>query len=451
MLRYGLGLAQRGIGKFFGLFGSKAEQVGAAAADVGAASTARTALGLKSLRASGGLTDDALEKGLSIVANETAAAAKSAAKGSWWTKPLMFLGLGGAADWLINGKQGLVGGAMNSTWTQLGQIEAEQNVVGKWHGIYKTIQEILDMFRIKDTFLNEWVEERLNSTRDKTSTYDRLTESEGLDTLKVAAEAVVPNVIDQGNQNIAALTVATPVVGYAGYKAMNYAMTAASASPVVETIEGNKGIFAKATDWLLHTKLGRIVGIGAVATAATAATIGYARAEETNDGSEPITTSSVTPPGQELGLIDQGVNFAKGLWSEATNTSEWSVGGALNLANAGAHGLVDGAGYLGSFAYANTVGWFTGQSTDEVHEQYVGAAIDSAFENTVGMPDLSGHWAQAVHTVGEFGMPAKAAGMAGARLITAFNLAEKVGFGATVTRGSIHLGTQMAAPTPTAF
>ena len=169
------------------------------------------------------------------------------------------------------------------------------------------------------------------------------------------------------------------------------------------------------------------------------------------------TTSAVTTPApaapQQASFfedpIGSTVNFANGLYEDA-DTKNWTLGNAGNLALSAGHGLVDGTAYLGSFAYANTVGWFTGQSTDEVHKNYVGAAVDTVFENTVGMPDLSGHWAQAVHFAGEMGLPTKAAGVAGIKLVQAFNLADKVGFGAKMLRGGTRFAPQMVigAPTP---
>ena len=45
------------------------------------------------------------------------------------------------------------------------------------------------------------------------------------------------------------------------------------------------------------------------------------------------------------------------------------------LANAGANGVAKGIGLVGSFAYANTIGWATGQTTNEIQEKYVGKAL----------------------------------------------------------------------------
>lgn len=142
----------------------------------------------------------------------------------------------------------------------------------------------------------------------------------------------------------------------------------------------------------------------------------------------------------------QEVGFLRGMFNDAADLDNWTVSNAVNLAHAAGHGVVDGVGLIGSFAYANTVGWFTGQSTDEVHNQYVGAAIDSAFEKTIGMPDLSGHWAQAVNNVSSFAAPGGAAVKLGRGLISAFKLTDAAGKGATAARISIHAGTQVAAP-----
>lgn len=289
-----------------------------------------------------------------------------------------------------------------------------------------------------------------------------------------ALETMIPNQIDLGSKPIAAGEATAAVLGAGGVGVWGYNKVfgkdksglggkgggdidpTGGARPgptgpkiAAEVEEGagksTKGFFARAAEHIAaHPKLS-LLGLGAtVAAGATYLMTRDAKADElgAEQPTAPITTSA-TAPAAEVGIVDQSINFAKGLYEDA-KPANWSLGNAANLANAGAHGLVDGTAYMGSFAYANTIGWFTGQSTEEVHKEYVGAAVNAVWDRTVGAPDLSGHWAQAVHFAGEIGLPSKAAGMGAIKLFEAFNLAEKTGFMAKTARFGIRAGVDTA-------
>lgn len=140
---------------------------------------------------------------------------------------------------------------------------------------------------------------------------------------------------------------------------------------------------------------------------------------------------------EQEGVIQATTDYATGLWNDATP----SVSGVTNVLHAAAHGATQGVGLVGSFLYANSVGWATGETTNEVHENYVGSTIDTAWRSTTGLPDLNGHWAHAANTISSFAAPGGLALKAGLRLSRAFNMSNRF------ANAGIKLAPQMAAPT----
>jgi len=177
MLRQTLAFGRWCASKAFGLFGNKADDVAKAAAATGDDVAARTARELSALRAAGNLTDDHLAAGLRSVAGATASAGGEAVRRfSSRIGTVVKWGIVGAVgEALLNGRQGIVGGALNSAWTEAGKVEAEQNTLSRWHGFYKNIQELLRMFGIEGTMINRWVDARVSSTQGNTpSTFQNI-------------------------------------------------------------------------------------------------------------------------------------------------------------------------------------------------------------------------------------------------------------------------------------
>jgi hypothetical protein len=427
-----LGYAMSGLNKIGAFFKGNAEKVGGAIADKAPNVIMDQAAQIQTLSAAGKLSNEALKDILGNGANKLAQAGSSAASGSNIVKPVL-IGAGLAAgEFVVNGKNGLVGGAINSGWTEVGKIEAEQNTVGKFHGFYKFIQELLNLFGIKNTFLNDWANKGVSGTTRKDDSLYAVTR----DTIK---ENLLP-----ASLAVASVMAAPKIIGH--IKGKSTPVSPADVAPPGLSANSSKGMLGK----LFTTKAG-LIGLG-IAGSATALGINYARSEEAP--AEPIRTNPVTGipliaqregvPAISKGymeqaaeFVEQGKDYGKGLIADA-DTKNWSVGNTLNLANAGVNGLAKGVGLVGSFAYANTIGWFTDQTTNEVQDKFVGRAIDVAFEKTVGAPDLSGHWAHAVNFGGQMGMPAKAG------LSVGLKLANTLGFG----QRALPLAATLAAPAP---
>lgn len=116
--------------------------------------------------------------------------------------------IGGAAEALINGKNGLVGGAASKIWTSLGQIEAEQNVVGRFHGFFKMLQEILGAFG----YQSAWVDENLTKSHYKDNMFSQLIN----DPAAFASDHPIM---------AAGAGLGTAVAGYKGVKALTSSVT----------------------------------------------------------------------------------------------------------------------------------------------------------------------------------------------------------------------------------
>ncbi len=241
-------------------------------------------------------------------------------------------------------------------------------------------------------------------------------------------------------------------LGDDGFAAMQRAQTggtAARAADAAADVAGAapaRGLSGRARDALLGTtRLGRW-GRAAALVGGTAFVATAAFAEEAPEGGQPAPSEGApAAPAEDRGIVGQATDFARGLARDASSEN-WTAGNAANLAHAAGHGIVRGVGGFASFAFANTVGWFTGHTTDDIDRNYVGAAIDAGFQHTIGLPNMSGHWAQAVNTAASFAAPAGAIGGLAMRTSQAFRWATA---GTNLVRhtNTVRRGTQFALET----
>lgn len=347
------------------------------------------------------------------------------------------IGVVGSLDMAVNGKDSTASKAIEN-WMEGGKVaDSLSDMKGLFSRIAEFFKLVVNGVQNFDKILKgdlSWMDDPKDTKKPNNPASNN--DKDGMSpTVKADMTA------DSGNTPAALVTGLAATAGVTG--AGLYAAKKLGGS--VPSIVPSQGLFKNAFNAISHTTAGKLaLGAGVVAGAVVGGAT-YALADE---NAQPAADTGNTPSApEEKGYIEQGVDFANGLYNDAS-TENWTVGNAANLVNAGANGVAKGVGLVGSFAYANTVGWFTGQSTNEVQEQYVGKAIDSAFEATVGAPDLSGHWAQAVNFAGEMGLPAKAGLSLGIKAVNALNLAEKTGKVAWVLRNGVKNAPQFAIPTP---
>ncbi len=155
--RTALGLSS----KIFGFFGSKTSQI-------------------KSAVRTGAMT---AEEGIEALAKEN----------GLFGKVLKWGGLGIGAETILRGKDGIVGGAANELWTDVGKIEAEQNTIGGIHGFLTAIRELLGLVGIESQWLNGKISElgdKAKSSSKFSRLEDRLTENGEATGLKVGVNAI---------------------------------------------------------------------------------------------------------------------------------------------------------------------------------------------------------------------------------------------------------------------
>ncbi len=148
---------------------------------------------LKSLHANGKMSDEAFEtakQGLSNTATYGAKGAQEAIESGKGKLGLMAVGTVAAGDFLINGKNGVVGGAIDTAYTEFGKYEADQNSAGKWQGFWRNIKELLSMIGLEFDYINNKVADHSQKDSSFTRFQDKITENGEASGLKVAGNII---------------------------------------------------------------------------------------------------------------------------------------------------------------------------------------------------------------------------------------------------------------------
>lgn len=421
MKRYALGYGMAAVKGFFGMFGSKADNVAKAASDAGQTLAGKTALELEALQAAGKLTPDAIKAGLGNIVGATAGAAKAEAKTSLLKKGLMVGGVAAGVEAIVNGKDGLVGGALTKGWTELGKIEAEQNTVGRFHGLYKMIDEVLKFFGIEGTALNNWVDSRLEQKRDDSA-------------FAHVSEGVSNSLTAENAATIGGLGLATGGA-YLGYKALRGrggpgggngggtptpggdAPRGGGDAPNLRGVDAADDVARAAKDVAGTHGLGR--GKSGLLMTGAGALIGGSILSQTFAGSA------------NAGTPDDAT-----ITADNTNAAPTSVlGEVAHKGHVLAHGVQSGLVGLGGsledvwdMADNWSGGWLPGDDKKNSTANFLGNAADSFL---ISKPEIRGAFDQALHTGGEVatwfipvGAAAKGIG-AGARTVTALRTMEQ--------------------------
>lgn len=182
-----------------------------------------------------------IELGTTIVSGLT--------KGTKWG--LAGIGVAGA-EYAVNGKKGLVGGAVSDAYNDLYKIGAEAGTTGFFHGLYSVIKEVLDFFGIEGTWVNDWVDARLTKDNGAPSAFSDVKE----------------HVAD--NATLYGVGAGATIAGVTAYKAApllkgGFSATATTVAPVMNS---SAMFITKAARSL--PGLGKFLGVAAMAGGGTA-------------------------------------------------------------------------------------------------------------------------------------------------------------------------------------
>lgn len=354
------------------------------------------------------------QKGLGLFTNKTTALKEAVRTGRMTTdealdqagkssgffgSTLKWGGLAAGGEYLLRGKDGIVGGAMDTAWTNIGQIEANQNAVGKWQGLFKHIQEFLHVFGIQSDFVDNYLETHgknksdFTNLRESISDHPKTAIAAGAGALAVGYGA---HKLINGGGSING----NNINPFQGPAQANGTVAGPKSSPSLTAGGTSVSNTVKATSNGLLSRIGSsLKGFGRFGK--IAATVGTVAV-----GAAGVTVAATG--GAEASTGDLSVSH-----EEAASANPSLIENATNGAHAFAHGFVEeisttGAGIAGHLAdagdwafgkAASAVGVDTGFANRNLSQSWSESAQGLA-DSALGAPDLSGGFARAMHQTG---------------------------------------------------
>ncbi len=315
-------------------------------------------------------------------------------------KVLKWGGIGAVGEFAVNGTDGIVGGALNTAWTEVGKIEAEQNAIGGWHSLLKNLQEFLYMIGVEWEYLDGKLETHGKKNSTFTDIKTDITQDGQAGILEKTARTVGQPL--SGLTGMDSLTAGmTTVGGVAAYKlgggilnrAKGFFSGSAAAeagsvsAPALKAGGSAGGLLSRIGSSLKgFGRFGKIATIGTLAAGTTVAMSGGAEAS-TGD----LSVSNEEAASANPSLIENATNgahaFAHGFVEEISTTG------------AGLAGHVADAGDWAFGKVASVFGADTGFEDRNLSQNWADSAQGLA-DSTLGAPDLSSGFAQAMHTTG---------------------------------------------------